>query len=212
MYTFQGTISLKIGTKNKRITLLNVANDITKKRKSESAANARLRRIDKKRSTSSSSTGNISSSDSEMTINKYITSIKKWIEKLLVNINNHVHGNILINITATDFEVIVDSTNGQSMPTCFIQCSCGDRVKLCFHYTRFQLSNLIKHLKTVNNRSTSIINNKTHEIDTPIDSSELSSNEQPVNDDGDLSLSQAISNGNVNIDNQNNVLATIKKS
>ena len=72
------SISLKIGTKNKIIALLKSCRDIVKKKKLQLSYQARLNRLDKCRSTSSSSTNN-SASDSETSFEQYHKSLKESI-------------------------------------------------------------------------------------------------------------------------------------
>ncbi|CAF3235688.1 unnamed protein product, partial [Rotaria sp. Silwood2] len=60
------------------------------------------------------------------------------------------------------------------------------------------------------------MNNKTHEIDNPVDSDEINSNEQPASDEDNPSITPSVFNKHVNIDSQNTntlaSLASIKKS
>jgi hypothetical protein len=211
--TFQGNISLKIGTKNKMILLLKSAQDIIKKTKFKLAAQARLNRLDKHRSTSSSA--NTSSSDSEINLKKYGTVTGESIAKLLTNMNNHIHGNTHANISANDFDVVIEKINDQSAPTCFVQCICGDRIKLFFNHSRFQLSNLIKHLKNNNNRSTLSMNNKSQEIDDSEDLDQMNVDKGFSTNESNPSITQSTLNKHVNIDSEdtdNITPVTIKKS
>ncbi|CAF2117503.1 unnamed protein product, partial [Rotaria magnacalcarata] len=79
----EGKILLKIGTKNKMILLLKSAQDIVNKRKRQFTDQAKLNRLNKHRSSSSSLSN--SSSDTEMNMKKYATSIEESIGKILTN-------------------------------------------------------------------------------------------------------------------------------
>jgi hypothetical protein len=211
--TSQGNVSLKIGTKNKMIILLKSAHDLIKKRRRQLSTQAKLNRSDKYRSKSSST--NTSSSDSEINLKKFGKMIEEAIGKLLTNLKNNIHGDNYVNISANDFQVIIENINDQSVPSCFVQCLCGDRIKLFFNHSRFQLSNLIKHLKSTSNRSTLLMSNKRHEIDDQEVSDQMDVDEELSTNEINLSVTHSTLNKHANIDRENidNIApATIKKS
>ncbi|CAF2926453.1 unnamed protein product, partial [Rotaria sp. Silwood2] len=67
---YHNSVSLKVGTKNKVILLLKSTQDIVKKKRFQLVSQARLNRLEKHRSASSSSTNN-SASDGETSSGKY---------------------------------------------------------------------------------------------------------------------------------------------
>ena len=154
--------SLKIGTKNKIIALLKSCHDIVKKKKLQLSYQARLNRLDKCRSTSSSSTNN-SASDSEISFEQYHKSLKESITQLLTQLTS-IHDATYTNVTVNDFKVIMENRNDYVVPVCSIQCLCRDRIKLYLKNQRFQLSNFKNHLTIVNNKLPSLIHNKNHEL------------------------------------------------
>ncbi len=89
------------------ILLLKSAQDIVKKRKCQLAAQARLSRLGKHRSTSSSD--NAGSSDSEINLKKHGTLIEESIGKLLTNMKNQIHSNTHVNILANDFDIVIEN-------------------------------------------------------------------------------------------------------
>lgn len=161
--TFDGKISLKLGTKNKLDTLLKSAHEMVKLKKSHIMNQARLNRIDERRSTLLSNNGNTRDSDIGRT--KYITLVNESISKLLTTIKYTIHGAINPSISANDFEVIVKGLDDHSEPICTVQCVCGDRIKLFLRNNRFQLSNLQKHLKVFNKKLSSFIGDDDQAID-----------------------------------------------
>jgi hypothetical protein len=213
--TFQGTVSLKIGTKNKLNILLKAAQDIVKMKKSQMLNQARLNRLDKRRSTSSSN--NSSTSDSEISLTKHSTLINESISKLLTNIKNNIHGVTDANISANDFQIIIKNVDDHSEPICTIQCVCGDRIKLYLRNNRYQLSNLQKHLKTINNKSPSFINNNDQQTDDQEDSNQTDIDSGISRNQSTPSFTQRSSNNYIQVDSDNidkstPSTSTVKKS
>ena len=195
------------------IKLLKSAHDLIKKRRRQLSTQARLSRSDKYRSKSSST--NTSSSDSEINLKKCGKMIEEAVGKLLTNLKNNIHGDNYVNISTNDFQVIIEYKDDQSVPTCFVRCPCGDRIKLFFNHSRFQLSNLIKHLKSTSNRLTRLMNNKRQEIDDQEVSDQMDVDEDLSTNEINLSIIHDTLNKHVNIDRENvdNIApATIKKS
>ncbi|CAF1621348.1 unnamed protein product [Rotaria magnacalcarata] len=95
--------------------------------------------------------------------NMKITSIKQ----LLRSEPNNIHDTTYTNVSANDFKVIIGNTSDCITPACSVQCICDDRIKLYLKNYRFQLSNLTKHLKTINHKSPLIVNNKNQDLDDP---------------------------------------------
>jgi hypothetical protein len=214
----EGKILLKIGTKNKMMLLLKSAQDIVKERKHQLAGQAKSNRINKRRSTSSSSSVNTSSSDSEMNLKTCVTLIEESIGKVLINLKNHIHGDTIANISAKDFDVMIENINDQSIPNCSIRCICGDRIKLFFNYNRFQLSNLIEHLRKMNSRSTLLMKNTSQDIDDQQDLDEIDHmdvDDEASGNDNNLSSTQSTLNKHINNNSGaagNTASVTIKKS
>ncbi|CAF4391574.1 unnamed protein product, partial [Rotaria sordida] len=78
---------------------------------------------------------------------------------------NHIHRRTYVNISANDFGIMIEDIDDQSVPRCSVQCICGDQIKLFFNHNRFQLSNLIKHLRNDNNRLKFLMKNTSQGID-----------------------------------------------
>ncbi|CAF4536298.1 unnamed protein product [Rotaria sp. Silwood2] len=211
----EGKMLLKIGTKNKMILLLKSAQDIIKKRKRQFIDQAKFNRLNKHQSTSSSSL-NTSSSDNEMNRKKYATSIQESIGKILTNMKNHIHRHTYVNISANDFGVMIEDINDQSLPRCSVQCICGDRIKLFFNHNRFQLSNLIKHLRNDNNRSKFLMKNISQDIDdqTGVDEmNQMDVDEESSRNENTLLTTQNIlkKHANSSIGDADNTAAVVMK-
>jgi len=159
----QESITLKVGTKTKIVSLLKSTKFIVKKKKSQLLSQTRSNRLDNHRSSLSSTNSN--GSDSEVSEENYRLSIEESIETLLKNINYNIHGNNYTNISTKDFKVIIENTSDSIVPTCSIECICRERIKLYLKNYRFQLSNFIKHLKIINNKSTFFTNNNNQQLD-----------------------------------------------
>jgi hypothetical protein len=208
---FHDSISLKIGTKNKMILLLKSTQDIIKKKRSQLLSQARLSRLDKYRSTSSST--NNSASDSE-SLEKYRASIKQSIAQLLTKLAKHIHGITYTNVSVNDFKVIIEDINDFSTPVCTIQCICGDRIKLYFKNHRFQLSNLTKHVKAINNKSSFFINNANQELDDAEVFDQMDLDDQPSTSENNRSITQNNSSKYARVDindSDKSTPVTIKK-
>ncbi|CAF4164695.1 unnamed protein product [Rotaria magnacalcarata] len=212
----EGKILLKIGTKNKMILLLKSAQHIVNKRKRQFTDQAKLNRLNKHRSSSSSLSN--SSSDAEMNMKKYATSIEESIGKILTNMKNHIHGHTYVNMSANAFGVMLESINDQSVPSCSVQCICGDRIKLFFNHNRFQLSNLIKHLRNDKNKSKLSIKNTSQDTNDQegVDQmDQMDVDEEPSTDENNLLTTQNTLNKHVNnntADTDNTAAVTIKTS
>ncbi|CAM2729289.1 unnamed protein product [Rotaria socialis] len=207
------SISLKIGTENNIILLLKSSQDIVKKRRLQSVSEARLKRLDKRRSTSSSSTNN-SGSDRENNLGKYAL-LEESITQLLTQLKKHIHGTTYTNVSANDFKVIIGNTSGCITPVCSVQCICGDRIKLYLKNYRSQLSNLTKHLKTINHKSPLIVNNKNQDFDDPEVLDQTDSDDPILRSENDRSTTQNNLSEHVHIDNDDSdksTSVTIKKS
>ena len=166
-----GLISIKVGTKNKIILLLKSTQNILKKKKSQLTSEARLKRLNQYRSTSSSN--NTDDNDTEDNIGKYHESVEGSIEKLLIKLDKKIHGVTYTNVSVNDFKISVEHLNSFLAPSCSIQCVCGDQIKLYFKNHQFQLSNFIKHIKNINNKRSLIINNGNDELDNQQTSNEM---------------------------------------
>ncbi|CAF4261615.1 unnamed protein product [Rotaria magnacalcarata] len=118
--------------------------------------------------------------------NMKITSIKQ----LLRSEPNNIHDTTYTNVSANDFKVIIGNTSDCITPACSVQCICDDRIKLYLKNYRFQLSNLTKHLKTINHKSPLIVNNKNQDLDDP--ENNLNERVHIDNDDSDKSTSVTI--------------------
>ncbi|CAF1482488.1 unnamed protein product [Rotaria sordida] len=212
----EGKILLKIGTKNKMILLLKSAQNIVKKRKRQFTDQTKFNRLNKHRSTSSSL--NTSSSDSETNMKKYATSIQESIGKILTNMKNHIHRRTYVNISANDFGIMIEDIDDQSVPRCSVQCICGDRIKLFFNHNRFQLSNLIKHLRNDNNGLKFLMKNTSQGIDDQKGIDEMDQmdvDEESSRNENNLLTTQNILNKHVNNsigDIDNTAAVTTKKS
>ena len=210
---FERKMVLKIGTKNKTILLLKSAQNIIKKRKRQVKSQPKSNRLNQHRSSSSSL--NNSSSDSEMNMKTYAKLIEESIGKILVNMKNHIHGNTYTNMSPTDFNVLMENLIDQSVPTCYIQCICGDRLRLFYNRNRFQLSNFIKHLRNNNTRSNLLIKNISQEISDKDGSSEMNVDERSSGNENNLSSIENVSNQQINYNNEvmnNTESINIKKS
>ncbi|CAF3168287.1 unnamed protein product, partial [Rotaria sp. Silwood2] len=159
----QESTTLKVGTKTKLVSLLKSAQFIVKKKKFLVLSQARSNRLDNHRSSLSSTDNN--GTDSEVSKENYRLSIEESIEKLLKKINYNIHGNYYTNISTKDFKVIIENTIDSIVPTCSIECICNERIKLYLKSYRFQLSNLMKHLKVINNKPILLINNRNQQLD-----------------------------------------------
>lgn len=145
------------------MSLLKSTQFIVKKKKFQVLSQARSNRLDNHRSSLSSTNNN--STDSEISEENYRLSIEESIEKILKNINYNIHGNNYTNISTKDFKVIIENTNDSIVSTCSIECICSERIKLYLKNYRFQLSNFMKQLKIINNKSTLCTNNKNQQLD-----------------------------------------------
>ncbi|CAF3986089.1 unnamed protein product [Rotaria sp. Silwood2] len=159
----QESITLKVGTKAKVVSLLKSAQFIVKKKKFQVLSQARSNRLDNHQSSLSSTDNNVT--DSEVSKENNRLSIEESIEKLLKNINYNIHGKYYTNISTKDFKVIIENTSDPIVPTCSIECICNERIKLYLKSYRFQLSNFMKHLKVINNKPTLLINNINQQLD-----------------------------------------------
>ena len=200
------TISLKIGTKNKLILLLKSTQAIIKKQKLQLQSQARLKRLNKYQSTSSSA--NNSASDGEISLGKYHSTIKESISHLLTKMNSHIHGITHTNISTNNFKVIIENINDFDTPTCSIGCICGDRVKLYFKNRRFQLTNLAKHLKTVNNKSSFLIDNENQAVNDSEDLNQMDLDDDLMRSVNNRSIDQNNSSKYSQIDHYNHGEAT----
>ena len=208
--TFNGKISLKIGTKNKLDTLLKSAHDTVKLNKSQMMNQTKLNQLDEHRSASLSNDGN--TSDSEISLTKHTTLVNESVSKLLTTIKYNIHGTINANISANDFEVIVKDLNDQSEPICIIQCVCGDRIKLYLRNNRFQLSNLQKHLKIVNKKSSSFTNDIDQAIDDQEYSNQINIDSGNSRSENNRSITQHTPNNSMGVDSDNIDKSTTTKS
>ncbi|CAF3873708.1 unnamed protein product [Rotaria sordida] len=113
---------------------------------------------------------------------------------------------------------MIEDINDQSVPRCSVQCICADRIKLFFNHNRFQLSNLIKHLRNDNNRSKFLMKNISQEIDDQKGVDEMDQmdiDEESSRNENNLLTTQNILNKHVNNsigDTDNTAAVTIKKS
>ncbi|CAF1416682.1 unnamed protein product [Adineta steineri] len=197
-HIIQEITSLKIGTKNKLISLLKLAQDVVNKKKLLLMSQTRLNRLNKSRSTSSSSNSN--TSDTEINLKKYSTFINESISKLLTSIKNNIHGFTNTNITAKDFKVMIEHINDRSEPICNIHCVCGDRIKLYLRNDRFQLSNLQKHFKIINNKVPILINNNNQQTDDLQDSDQIDIDNPVSRNESSPSTTQSTLREYTNID------------
>jgi hypothetical protein len=195
----QDSISMKVGTKNKLILLLKLTQDIVKKKRFQLVSEARLKRLDQYRSTSSSSTNN-NDSDIENNFGKYHESVEESIGKLLIKLNKNIHGITNTNVSVNNFKISVEHTNNLLVPICSVQCICGDRVKLYFKHNQFQLSNFIKHIKTINNKRAFIINDGSEELDDPQVSYQMDFDNQVSKNENNRSINHNSSGTSIRID------------
>lgn len=190
--TFDGKTSLKIGTKAKLNTLVKSAYDMVKLKRSHMTSQARLTQLDKRSSKLLSNDDN--TTDSEISLTKHTALVNESLSKLLTTIKCNVHGVINTNIAANDFEVIVKNLDNQSEPICTIQCVCGDRIKLYLRNNRFQLSNLQKHLKLDNKKSSSFIVDDDQAIDDSENSNQTDLNSGISTNENNRSITQRTPN------------------
>ena len=213
---YEGKTVLKIGTKNKIIALLKSSRDIVKKNKRQLTSKAKLDRLNNYLSSSSSIDSDLTDAGADM--KKYALPIENSIEKILANMQYNVHGDTSTRVTANDFEVIIEMKDGHPLPSCYVQCVCGDRIKLFFNYNRFQLSNFIKHLRNSNDRSKGLMESTNQESNDQTDLlnvNPMNIDEQSSGNENDISPSRLSSNKNRsnNSDGLNNSASVrIKKS
>ncbi|CAF2119318.1 unnamed protein product, partial [Rotaria magnacalcarata] len=95
---------------------------------------------------------------------------------------------------------------------------CGDRIKLFFNHNRFQLSNLIKHLRNDKNKSKLSIKNTsqdTNDQESVDQMDQMDVDEEPSTDENNLLTTQNTLNKHVNnntADTDNTAAVTIKTS
>jgi len=181
------SISIKVGTKNKLILLLKSTQNILKQIRLQLVSDARSKRIDQHPSTSSSSTIN-NDADAENNSAKYYETVEESLDKVLIKLNKNIHGTIYTNVSVKNFKIFVEQTNNFPSSTCSVQCVCGDRVKLFLKHQQFQLSNLIKHLKVVNNKRPMVINNGSQELNDSQTSNQIDSDNQASNEGNHQSI------------------------
>jgi hypothetical protein len=164
-----------------------------------------LRSLDQHQSTSSSST-NGNDSDMENNFGNYHRSIEESIDKLLIKLNKNIHGSTYTNISMKNFKISVEHTNNLFVPICSVQCVCGDQ---------FQLSNLVKHLKTINDKRPFIISNGNEELDDVQLSNQTDFDNQVSKKESNRSISYNSLRTSTHIDNGDNdtlTPTTLKKT
>ncbi|CAF4227594.1 unnamed protein product, partial [Rotaria sp. Silwood2] len=152
------------------IALQKGAHDIIRKR-NQFLSLTQQTRTNSRRSLSSST--NSSGGGGDVNSKENYEYIQQCIMKMLINMKNTIHGITQENISVNDFKIFLNNLNDDNIPTCVIQCVCGDRIKLYSRYGQFQISNFSKHLKNTNKTSIIISNNKTKETDTSEGSNEI---------------------------------------
>ncbi|CAF3581135.1 unnamed protein product [Rotaria socialis] len=193
-------VSVKIGTKGKIILLLQSAHKIVRTKKAKILSEKRSNRLNKHRSPSSTN----NSSNSDIDVKEFCTSIGRSIIKLLTNLNNTIHGVVLTNVSLNDFIIDVKFTDDDNAPYGLVQCICGDKVRLYYRKNGFQVSNFSKHLKSTHNKSTFMTNKQIQPADDPqfsnnmvLGDEELEKSESSTNDDS--------GNGHVSMNSDNSL-------
>ncbi|CAF1075093.1 unnamed protein product [Rotaria sordida] len=208
---YKESISLKIGTKNKVILLLKSTQHIIKKKNFQLAFQTQSQRVDKYRSTSASTKNNLSDSDNECSDEKYYAAVEESIESLLTKLQNNIHGINYTNISAKDFKIIIGKKIDHILPVGFIQCICGDTIKLYLRNNRFQVSNFMKHLKYINNKPTILMNDYNKESDDPEVQNQMELGEQMLRSENIQSSTQNKTTKTVHVDiDDSNVSALIR--
>ena len=160
--TIDGEVTLKLGIKNKLGMLAKCARSVmregTKTRKSAVRSSTSASTESDGQRTSSSATANHSSSsdpDDGTDLERHRTVVVKAISKLLSSRTIIIHGVPYTHLTAKDFKIIFDQKDEFDQIQCLVECSCGHRVKLFMRTNKFQLSNFLKHIRSINGRNVS---------------------------------------------------------
>ena len=203
----QGSVSMKIGTKKKIVLLLKSTQDIVKKKRSQLASEVRLNQLDRHRLMPLLSTDD-NNTDTEDIFEKYDESIKASLDNLLIKLNKTIHGVVCTDVSVNDFTIAVEYTSDFSAPICSIRCICGNRVKLYFKNRQFQLSNLIKHVKTIINKRTLLLNHENGELsDLPM-SNKMAFDNEVLRNENDRSINHNSGNQSKDLEIHNNDTST----
>lgn len=186
-----GKVSLKIGTKGKVILLLQSAHVVVKKKKAQLLSEKKANQLDKFQSPSLAN-----NCISEINIKEFYASIEQSLTKMLASINNKIHGIVIAEISSADFKIDVKCINDEVIPNCFVECICGDRIRLYYRRNNFQLSNLSKHVKSTYNKSKLKVNDQTREIDDSEFSNEIMIDDECSEQDDESSSRNDINNDN----------------
>ncbi|CAF1456819.1 unnamed protein product [Rotaria sordida] len=206
-------VSMKIGTKNKLIVLLKSIKDILKKKKQKTTQQAQLNRTSEHRSTSPSN--NSSTTNLEISHEEHHSYINQSIEKLLEIMKYNIHGITDTNISANNFQVIIENPDDYSEPTCSIKCICKDRIKLYQKNKHFQISNLQKHLKTMKKNLSISIGNDNQQTEDSEDFRQSSVNNEILTTQSNPSITQSTLRNYIHIENNNfdeSISTKIKKA
>ena len=133
-YIIDNKLSLKIGTKQKILVLLKLAKDMFMKGKRMRSFSDKSSNYHQNQQSTSESDMTIGSdmNENDLDLQKHRSFIEQEIVKLLVIMNNQIHGVTHDNITFNDFKIDIKKDNENDGPTCLIECICGDRVKMYF--------------------------------------------------------------------------------
>jgi hypothetical protein len=194
---YKDSISLKIGTKNKIILLLKSIQSIIKKKNLQLKSQTQSQRVDTYQSTSASSSSNLSDNDDEFNLKKCYAAVEKSISNLLTHLHNNIHGINYTDVSAKDFNIVIEKKRDNILPICSIQCICGDKIKLYFKNNRFQVSNFMKHLKKNINKPRILMNDSSEDSDDPEVQSQM-----------DLD-GQILRNGNIQSNSQHKITKTV---
>ncbi|CAF3035339.1 unnamed protein product [Rotaria socialis] len=193
-------VSVKIGTKGKIILLLQSAHKIVRTKKAKILSEKRSNRLNKHRSPSSTN----NSSNSDIDVKEFCTSIGRSIIKLLTNLNNTIHGVVLTNVSLNDFIIDVKFTDDDNAPYGLVQCICGDKVRLYYRKNGFQVSNFSKHLKSTHNKSTFMTNKQIQPADDPQFSNNMVLGDEEL-EKSESSTNYDSGNGHVSMNSDNSL-------
>lgn len=190
-------VSLKIGTRRKMILLLKDAHSLSKgdKRLRFVSASLSNRHGVQRLNNQSAMTQDDDSNANDIDLEQHRTIIERNLINALIRMKNSIHGITRADVTYKDFKIGLDESDEAGENLCWIQCICGNRVKLFLRNKRFQFSNFVKHLKNQSYRMTGIRPSISQRADGFSSASEKE-NEQ--------SSTQAISDENDNVDEDGN--------
>ncbi|CAF1610337.1 unnamed protein product [Adineta ricciae] len=166
---------LKIGTKNKVVSLLKATQKIIKKNNFQQTQS---RRVGGYRSTSTSN--NLSDNSDGSLEENYSATVQDSIQSLLTSLRYTIHGINYTNVSAKDFKIVIEKQSGDVLPACSVRCICGDKIKLYLRNTRFQVSYLMKHLKNTNNKPATLMNDNSENLYDSEVESEIDFDGQPL--------------------------------